>query len=565
LKLLRVDLTKGQVHYDDVPEKYQMLSARGLTSQVIFDEMDPTCTPLGADNKLVIAPGLFAATRCPNSNRISIGAKSPLTGTIKESNGGGTVARKLAKLGIKGVIIEGKPADNTLNTLVINKKEARLMPAQDLAGLGNFKTMEILQQVYGPKVGIMSIGQAGEMLLSSATVAISDLEGLPNRHCGRGGLGAVMGSKKIKAIVIDDTDADDAVAEIANLEEFNEVAKEWSKKLIESTAGLRNFGTAVLVNPVNAVGGLPVRNFHIGSYDAVEKINGQALTEACNAQGGKVGHGCSPGCVIRCSNVYHDKEGKYLVSGIEYETIGLMGPNLDIDSLETIAQLNRLCNDYGLDTMEIGGAMGVAMEAGIASFGDHEAALELVTQIGKGTVLGRVLGHGSTITGKVLGVTHVPAVKGQNLSAYDPRALKGTGTTYATSTQGADHTMGNALPGRFGVDTNNKEQQLQISRDLQIMTAVVDSLGLCLFVGPMLPTMDVLVKLLSNYVGRELTLDDVLNMGKKLLKVEIAFNRAAGFTKEDDRLPEFFTKEVLEPKGVVFDITPEELDTVLEF
>ena len=564
-KLLRVNIAKGQVHYEDVPEKYRLLAGRGLTSQIVLDEVEPICEPLGELNKLVIAPGLFAGTRCPNSNRIFIGAKSPLTGTIKESNAGGTVARKLAKLGIKGIIVEGKPASDAWNVLVIKKDEAILVPSQELVGLGNYKTMESLHESYGAKVGIMSIGQAGEMMLSAASVAVSDPDGLPNRHCGRGGMGAVLGSKKIKAIVIDDTGANDSIAEIADPEGFNEVCKEWTKTLAANTVGLKNFGTTNLVNPINAVGGLPVKNFSKGSYDRFEKINGQALAEACIANGGRVGHACSPGCVVRCSNVYHDRNGKYVVSAIEFETVALFGSNLDIDNLETIARLNRLCNDYGVDTMDVGGAVGVAMEAGIADWGDEEAALDMVEQIGKGTVLGRLLGNGSTITGKVLGITRIPASKGQNMSAYDPRALKGTGVTYATSVQGADHTIGNGLPGRFGVDTNKKDQQVEISRKLQIMTAVVDGLGLCLFIGPMPPTMDTLVKVFSKYVGREITLDELLERGKELLRVEMSFNKLAGFTNADNRLPEFFSKEPLEPKGVVFDITPEELDDVLNF
>jgi aldehyde:ferredoxin oxidoreductase len=564
-KLLRVNMTEGRVTYEEVPERYRMLSARGLTSQIVYDEVKPTCNPLGPYNKLVIAPGLFAGTRVPCSARISVGAKSPLTGTIKESNAGGTVARRLAKLGIKAVIIEGKPLEKTLYVLKITKDNAFLIPAQDLSGKGNYDTMRILQETHGSRMGIMSIGQSGEMLLNAASIAISDPDGLPNRHCGRGGMGAVMGSKGIKAIVIDDTGADERLVEVADEGGFNAVAKEWAEKLTESGKTLRAFGTAFLVDPITAVGGFPTRNFSEGNFEGYEKINGASLVEKINERGGKAGHPCSPGCVIRCSNVYNDANGNYLVSGIEYETIGLMGSNLGIDCLDTIARLNRKCNDYGLDTIEVGGALGVAMEAGIANFGDTEAALKLVDEIGSGTILGRLLGSGSTITGKVLGVYRVPAVKGQNMPAYDPRALKGTGTTYATSTQGADHTMGNALPGRYGVDPNKKDQQVEVSRNLQINTAVVDGLGLCLFVGPMPPTMEIITRLMSTVVGRQLSVDDILEMGKNILRVERDFNRAAGFTNVHDRLPEFFTTEVLGPKGVVFDITDEELDEVFNF
>lgn len=564
-KILRVNLANLQGVFEDVPEKYAMLGGRGLTSQIVLDEVNPTCHPLGEHNKLVIAPGLFAGTRVPSSGRISIGAKSPLTGGIKESNAGGTVARKLAKLGIKAIILEGKPTDRSWYILKIGNNQAALEPAQDLVGLGNFATMDRLRKVYGSKVGIMSIGQAGEMQLSAASVAVSDMQGLPCRHCGRGGLGAVMGSKGIKAIVIDDSEADERLLEIADVDGFNEIAKSWAMSLAESKKGLTNFGTASLVDPISAVGGLPTRNFSAGNFEGAEKINGRTLAETINARGGKVGHGCSPGCVIRCSNIYHDSEGNYVVSALEYETIVLMGSNLGIDSLDIIAGLNRKCNDYGLDTMEVGVAIGVAMEAGIAEFGDGKAALNLVDEIGRETVLGRMLGQGAAVTGRVLGVTRVPSVKGQAMSAYDPRALKGTGVTYATSPMGADHTAGNCLPGRGGVDPNLPEGQIKVSRDLQIMSTVVDAMGLCLFVGPLPDSMEVIAQLLARATGKTVSVEDVLEIGKRILKCELEFNRQAGFTKAHDRLPEFFKVEKLKPKDLVFDISDTEIDEVFNF
>jgi aldehyde:ferredoxin oxidoreductase len=319
------------------------------------------------------------------------------------------------------------------------------------------------------------------------------------------------------------------------------------------------------VDPISAVGGLPTRNFSAGNFEGAEKINGRTLAETINARGGKVGHGCSPGCVIRCSNIYHDSEGNYVVSALEYETIVLMGSNLGIDSLDIIAGLNRKCNDYGLDTMEVGVAIGVAMEAGIAEFGDGKAALNLVDEIGRETVLGRMLGQGAAVTGRVLGVTRVPSVKGQAMSAYDPRALKGTGVTYATSPMGADHTAGNCLPGRGGVDPNLPEGQIKVSRDLQIMSTVVDAMGLCLFVGPLPDSMEVIAQLLARATGKTVSVEDVLEIGKRILKCELEFNRQAGFTKAHDRLPEFFKVEKLKPKDLVFDISDTEIDEVFNF
>jgi aldehyde:ferredoxin oxidoreductase len=550
-KIVRVNMSRKTISDEPVPDRYALLGGRGLTSQIIFDEVDPTSHALGGNNKLVIAPGL------------SIGAKSPLTGGIKESNAGGTVARKLANLGIRAIILEGKPEDGSWHLLKITNTEAMILPAGDIAGLGNYDTVARLQAVYGPKVGIMSIGPGGERRMNAASVAVTDPEGRPCRHCGRGGLGAVMGSKGIKAVVIDDEGAEEQIFNVADPKAFNEVARTWAKAMVQTKAGLTNFGTAALVNPVSAAGGLPTRNYSTGNFEGAEKINGATLAETTKSRGGRTGHACSPGCVIRCSNIYHDAEGKYLTAGLEFETIVLMGSNLGIDSLDVIAALDRRCDDYGLDTMEMGNAIGVAMEAGIASFGDGKAALNLLDEAAAGTVLGRVLGQGATVTGKVFGVTRVAAVKGQGMAGYDPRALKGTGVTYATSPMGADHTAGNLLPGRAGVDCNSPDGQMKASRDLQIMSAVIDNMGLCLFVGPLPPEMEIISRLLTGAVGRPFSTEDVLEIGKGILRMELAFNRAAGFSRISDSLPEFFKIEPLSPRGLVFDVSDKDLDQVL--
>ncbi|MGI6412726.1 MAG: aldehyde ferredoxin oxidoreductase N-terminal domain-containing protein [Syntrophomonadaceae bacterium] len=394
-KIVRVNVTRGEVSIEAVPESYRMLGGRGLTSRIVLDEVDPNCEPLGGLNKLVIAPGLLTGTNAPSSARISIGAKSPLTGGIKESNAGGTVARKLARLGIKAIIIEGKPLDKSSYILNINNHEISLLPAQDLSGLGNYETVARLQEKYGANIGVISIGQAGEAKMSNASVAITDMEGLPTRHCGRGGMGAVMGSKGIKAIIVDDSGSSQLLIEIEDKEGFNEICRSLAKTLIETKVGLKNFGTAGLVDPTAAVGAFPTRNYSRGYFENKDKINGKALQDLIVERGGKYGHSCSPGCVIRCSNVVHDAEGKYLTSGLEYETIGLCGSNLEVDSLDVISAINYKCDDYGIDTMETGAAIGVAMEAGIAKFGDGEAAIKLVDEIGNNTLTGRILGQGS--------------------------------------------------------------------------------------------------------------------------------------------------------------------------
>lgn len=560
--ILRVNLTSKAIYSEPVPDRYSILGGRGLTSQILFDEVDATCDALAERNKLIIAPGLLTGTQAPCTGRLSIGAKSPLTGGIKESNAGGTVARKLSNLGIKAIILEGKTECSSWHVLKIAEASVMLLPADDIAGLGNYETVRRLQAVHGPKVGILSIGPGGERQMRAATIAVTDQEGRPCRHCGRGGLGAVLGSKGVKAIIIDDKRSGKCMLSMADPEGFKEVSHAWAKVLVEAKKGLTNFGTAALVAPVNAAGGLPTRNYRRGNFEGAEKINGSTLADTLQARGGRTGHACSPGCVIRCSNIYNDHRGNYLTAGLEYETIALMGSNLEIDSLDIIAALDRRCDDYGLDTMEIGNALGVAMEAGIASFGDGAAAIRLLDEIIAGTDIGRLLGQGATTTGRELGISRVAAVKGQGMAAYDPRALKGTGVTYATSPMGADHTAGNLLPGRAGVDCHSPEGQVQASRDLQVMSTVLDVMGLCLFVGPLVPEMEIISRLLTKIFGKPFGVEDVLEIGRDVLRTELAFNRAGGMDSSNDRLPEFFLAEKLPPTGLAFDVPNGEIDQV---
>jgi aldehyde:ferredoxin oxidoreductase len=576
-KLIRVDMTKGSVQVEDLAGDYSLLGGRALTSTIVAQEVPPLCHPLGPHNKLVLAPGLLAGTTCANSGRLSIGAKSPLTGGIKESNVGGNAANKLGKLGIAGIVLEGQAAAGKLFYLMIDQGGAKLMPAQEYKGLKNYDLAARFQEKHGAKVGVISIGPAGEMGLSAASVAVTDTNGRPARHAGRGGMGAVMGSKGLKAVVVDDKDA--AGVTYHDKEAFKEAAAVFRDALREHPVtkpggGLAVYGTNVLTNIINEAGAFPTRNFTAGRFEGAQKISGETMHDLIQERGGSTTHsGCST-CIIQCSNIYVDKNKNYVTSGFEYETIWANGANCGIDDLDSIAQVDRLCDEYGLDTIEMGCAIGVAMHAGVKPFGDAAGAIELLHEVGKGTPLGRILGSGAAVTGQVFGVSHVPVVKRQGLPAYDPRGVKGVGVTYATSPMGADHTAGYAVAtnilkvGGF-VDPLKPEGQAELSRNLQIATAAVDAAGLCVFIAFAaldIPSgLEAIPKMLNALYGWNLTLNEVTEYGKQVLRAERGFNRAAGFTPADDRLPEFFTAEPLPPHKVVFDVPVEELDKVLDF
>jgi aldehyde:ferredoxin oxidoreductase len=309
----------------------------------------------------------------------------------------------------------------------------------------------------------------------------------------------------------------------------------------------------------------------LGRFPGTSKISGETEAELEKARGGVPTHGCHRGCVIQCSGVYMDKDGHYLTKQPEYETVWAHGANCGIDDLDAIAMLDRLDDDFGVDTIEMGATIAVAMEAGLAKFGDAEAAIRLVKEVGKGTDLGRILGNGAAVTGKVFGIERVPVVKGQAMPAYDPRAIQGIGVTYATSTMGADHTAGYAVATNIlkvggYVDPLKPEGQVELSRNLQIATAAIDSTGMCLFIAFAVldqpETFQALLDLLNTFYGLNLTANDVTELGKKVLKMERDFNARAGFTAKHDRLPEYFKKESLPPHNVTFQVTDEDLDRV---
>jgi aldehyde:ferredoxin oxidoreductase len=392
----------------------------------------------------------------------------------------------------------------------------------------------------------------------------------------RGGLGAVMGSKNLKVVVVDSGDSNQV--QIKDKTKLKDHVGVLTKQVLADhfAQGLRKLGTPQIVMITQTAGALPTKNYSMGQFDKAESICGERMEELLLSRPNpQTVHRCMDGCIINCSNVYKDENGEMIVSGIEYETIALIGSNCLIGDLDAIARINRACNDAGVDTMDIGGALAVAMEGGLLPWGDAEAALKLVKEIGQGTENGKMIGSGVKATGEKLGVKRIPHVKGQCLSGYDPRILKGLGLTFATSPQGADHTSGIVLPGPHDPTYNpvGLSDQASRSRFMQTWMAMIDTLGLCMMIG--MPIMEItkqfangldqdLIACVSAVTGEELASSYLLDLGKSVLQIERKFNKRAGFTKDDDRLPKFF-EESYAPGAPKFDLPEEEIDSVYSF
>lgn len=559
--IIRINCTNGSISQNPVPQNTLHIGGRGLTSSLIAREVPPDCHPLGPNNKLVMACGPLAGTLVSSVNRLSIGAKSPLTGGIKESNAGGITAYMMGRLDIRAIVFEGHPpADSDWQLLYVSADTIELRPANFLAGKGTFEKKDILLAQYGKHVGLTLIGPAGEHRMLTAGITNTDPDGVPSRYNGRGGLGAVMGAKKILAVVFDISHAQPMKS--VDKETFTALNRELAQKINTTPATaevFRNYGTAAMMLTTQALGALPTRNFSAGRFEGFEKINGQSLHDTIVARGGEgsTSHACMKGCLIKCSNVFADEKGKMLCSPLEYENLGLLGSNLDIDSLDTIARLNWACNDIGCDTIEIGAALGVAMEAGMLPFGDGEAALRLLDEIRTGSPGGRIIGGGAVLTGKAFGCTRIPTVKNQAMPAYDPRGVKGLGVTYATSTQGADHTAGNTV--RLPLKQHLKEGQAEGSRNAQKHIAMIDTLGMCMMLGAVAGDLSGIVNMVQAHLGVQVSLESLREFGIELLRLEREFNKQAGISPVDDQLPEFMRIEVNPDCGTAFDMTNQEL------
>lgn len=581
--ILRLNMNDRTYRLSEVPEAYKNLGGRGTTSTIVHDEVPPLCHPLGPNNKLVFAPGIVTGTAAPTSARVSAGAKSWLTGGIKESNAGSSWASYFANMQIKALIVEGQPMEKGKYWIThltwddkAGKPKAEFLPADPYTGKDLYEVFPKVYEQFGTRAAIAGCGVAGEYGYGNSGIAFNDLGKRPSRYSGRGGLGAVMASRGLKFIVLDSKGAPGVP--IANQGLFDQGAKKLAEALREHAitkpkGGLNTYGTAVLVNIMNEAGGLPTRNFSSGRFEGAAKISGEAIFEGVKNRLGKevYNHACSPGCIIQCSNTWYKTDGTEHTSCVEYESDWALGANCGIDSLDDVAEMVRLCNAYGLDTIETGTALAVAMEAGVIPFGDGKKAIQLVHEMGKGTPMGRILGGGTDFAGRAFGVTRVPTVKRQSMPAYEPRAVKGMGVTYATTTMGADHTAGYTIAPEIlsvggKVDPLSPEGKAALSRGFQATTAFIDSTGHCLFIA--FAILDIasgfegMMEECNGVLGTNWKSEDAAKIGGEILRKERAFNEAAGIGKEEDRIPEFMKYEPLPPHNQVFDVSDKVLDSV---
>ncbi len=582
--LLRVNMSTLEITTEELPAKWKRYGGRALTDAIVYSEVPADTDPLGPGNKLVIAPGLFGGTTMPNAGRVSVGAKSPLTGGIKESNSGGNAANALARLGYAAVIIEGASADKDARYVlnISSDGSAKLDRRDGLAFKQVYETDRLVTEDFseGMRVATMIAGPAAEYGSKAAGIAVGDRHGHPCRFAGRGGLGSVMASKGLKAVVIEDTGVPSRAP--ADKEAFMAASKRFATALREHPVtgqGLPSYGSNILMNILNEAGSLPTKNFRLGSFPEADSIGGETQRETILARS-KEGegdenatHGCSVGCMVRCSRYWVDEQGEYVTKGPEYESAWALGANCMIGDLDEIAALDRACGEIGIDTIEMGATLAVYMESGALEFGDAAGALAAI-KAGLTDEKMRVIWDGADAVGAAFGVAHVPTVKGQSMPAYDPRAVQGIGVTYATTPMGADHTAGYTITANIlgvggTVDPLKTEGQIELSRNLQIATGMLDSFGLCLFVA--FAVLDVpeafaaLHEMATAFTGDEWTADDLMELGKEVLTYERLFNAAAGFTADDDRLPEFAYGEALPEHDIVFMITDEELDSMFDF
>jgi len=545
---LTIDLSQRTVARAELHGEAIVRAGRNYIARTLLERRIHDVDPLSPANPLIFSAGPFAGTNFSNANRLSVGCRSPLTGGIKEANSGGTFAFALGQCELAGFTLEGACDDWTM-IRISREGEIGFEDASAYVGRGNDEVARMLIERFGRKISFAICGPVGEYGGLIAGIAFADTDGRPSRLAARGGVGAVLGAKRVKVIVIDQH----KMPTFHDRKKVMGAVREYGVKLGKEPAidTFKRFGTAAVGDFTNYVGGLPVRNFSAGQLTpdkAAFQLGGTAIRERNLARGGQTAHPCMPGCMIECSNVYMDASGKEVVSPLEYETLGLMGSNCGLDDPDDVAQLNGAANDLGVDTIELGAMLGVLMEAGLGAFGDTAFMAAALEDIRAGNERGRLLAQGAAKVGEHYGVARVPVIKRQGISAYDPRVIEVTGISMMLTAQGADHTVGN-LP-TYECDGKSTAELVAASLGAQVAAAAADSLGLCIFGRSVTDTNpELIVNALNDAHGTSLDPSFLKALGRETIELEWAFNRAAGFTEADDELPAFFYGEALAPSG----------------
>lgn len=546
-KILEVDLSNEKITETKLDEKLarDFIGGRGLGVKILYDRVGPEVKPLDPENLLIFATGPLTGTLSPTSGRHCVVTKSPLTNTISDSQSGGYWGAELKFAGYDAIIVRGKAKKPVY--LWVRDGGAEFKDAKALWGKGTHATTDgICKELGDDKVKVACIGPAGEKLVKIAAI-IND----KYRASGRCGVGAVMGSKNLKAIAV----RGKGEPKIANEELFKIYVRECQKVLKENPVtgtGLPTYGTAVLVNIINEHGVYPTRNFQTGVFPTADKTGGETIAETILVRN----KGCYA-CPIACSRVTKVEGGEH--EGPEYETIGAFGGMCGVDNLEAIAKANLLCNDLGLDTISMGNTIGCAMELSERGkfkgpkFGDEKAVVELTQKTAMREGLGEKLAEGSARLAEECGMPELSmSVKGLEIPAYDPRGIQGHGLAYATSNRGGCHLRAYMIaPEILGIpklmerfSTSGKPETVIIFQDL---VAAIDSLVLCEFTSFALETVQY-AKLLTSATSVEFTDEQIMTIGERIWNLERLYNLREGFSAEDDTLPKRLLEEPM-PEG----------------
>ena len=544
-KIARINLTTGEIKVEklDVELAKKFIGGRGLGTKILYDEGVATVDPLSPENKLIYITGPMTGSQSPSSGRYMVVTKSPLTGMIACSNSGGIWGAKLKHAGWDAIIVEGQAPEWTY--ISIEDDKIQLLDAREYLGMMSEEMDTKLKEKHGPTASVLNIGPAGEKQVLLAAI-MNDKD----RAAGRSGVGAVMGSKKLKAIVVKSSRI--KLDNIADEEALKEATKKAMDVLMANpvtSSGLKQLGTAILVNIINNVGSLPTKNWQESYYEQAEDISGETLAEKY-----LVRPGACYRCPIACGRIIN--VNGHVTGGPEYEPLWAYGANCGNNDLNVIDECNMLCNEYGLDAISTPCTIAAAMElyqrgaikeedcAGVPlEWGSTKALVEWTKRMGNPeTELDWLMSSGSARLCEHYGMPEISmSVKKQEMPAYDARGIQGIGITYATSNRGGCHVRGYMIsPEVLGLpqqlDRTVTDDKAAWAKTFQDLTAVIDSMGHCLFTSFAMGAQEY-TDLLNAATGTNWTVEQVLEIGDRIYNIERMFNKAAGMKPEDDRLP----------------------------